>query len=96
MVSVRYYLTRISTRNDPMNGIGSSGYLEVEDQGSSEATDHAAYLRATSEPGQLLELVRVREKVTVWCEGMPIPGLKITGDMVGMTFAEAIKFSMSK
>jgi hypothetical protein len=98
MPLVRYYLISASTERDPLElgCIASSGYINVEEQESTEATDRLAFLLATSETGELLELMHFKEGRTVWCEGMAIPGTKITADMVGMTFSEAVKLSMKK
>lgn len=97
VTKIRYEANNISTKNDPMDecAMMGSSILEVDDIGDQEGADRAAYLRASNRPGQLLDVVRLtKPNETVWCAGMAIPGEVITADMVGLTFAAAIKRSM--
>lgn len=93
---MRYHVSLGESSAEPLRGgaICSVGYLDVEDQGSLVATDRAAYLLATNEPGELSELRRMNPSSFVWRPGMPVPGERITADMVGMTFADAISKTM--
>ena len=92
MAKVRYQVIYGATKHEPLGDgcFASVGWLEVEQQTNIEASDRAAYLLATNSPGELVELLRVEPSGFAWREGMAIPGERITSDMVGMTFAQAI------
>lgn len=99
MSKARYYATWLASQREPMieSALGATGVIEVDSEPDVEAMDLKAYLLATSEHGELVSLIRMgvgRDSVTVWQAGMAIPGMRVTQEMVGMTFSQAIQLSM--
>ena len=100
MSKVRYHATWIASQREPMalDALGSTGFIEVDEEPDVESMDLKAYLLATSMNGELQSLTRLKVgkgAVTVWKAGMAIPGVRVTQEMVGMTFSEAIRLSMT-
>lgn len=96
---VRYHATWIASQREPMalGVLGSTGVIEVDAEQDAESMDLKAYLLATSMDGELQSLMRQEVgkcAVTVWEAGMAIPGVRVTQEMVGMTFSQAIQLSM--
>jgi len=80
------------------SGTGFSwGFVKVDVGADDVAEDMEAYLRATDTDGELvkLSLYGTTGRV-IWEKGMPAPGTKITTDMAGLTFEEAISASFGK
>lgn len=99
MSKVRYHATWIASQREPMDlgAMGASGVFELEEEADAEVMDAKAYLIATTKAGELRSLVRQQSgkgAVRVWEDGMAIPGTRVTQEMVGMTFPQAIQLSM--
>lgn len=101
MKVVRYYAEYRSSKSEPMGDgvLGTSGYLDIVESAEEKVSDvdMRAYLQATNEIGRLVQLTRLGalQKI-VWREGMAVPNARITPDMVGLSFEEAVALSFRK